>query len=360
MNEKIKILHISSVHVHTDNRITKECNSLKSHYDVYFMNSYFEGIQNGIKYIKSPFRKNKILRIFTSWFIALPKSCSTKFKIIHIHDPELLIAFPVWKILGKKIIYDVHENYIKQLEVKDYLPKISKNIFRLSLIFMEKIAKKLSDLIIVVHNELNPSLTDNKNNIVISNAPVLDYKYRNIKRKNYFIYVGMITKERNVLKIAKILKDLDISLYIAGNCDDAKLKNKITSLKNVNFLGFLKRNAIKKYISESKCGICLFDFSQNHLISSPNKLFEYFNYGVPALASNIPSWVEIKGVNKFTYFVNPNNDNEIISAVKKINLLNNDEINITGQKANNFINKNYNWDIEETKLIKAYKNLLSK
>ena len=78
--------------------------------------------------------------------------------------------------------------------------------------------------------------------------------------------------------------------------------------------------------------ICLFDFSQNHLISSPNKLFEYFNYGVPALASNIPSWVEIKGVNEFTYFVNPNNDNEIISAVKKINLLNNDEINITGQK----------------------------
>ena len=94
------------------------------------MNSHFEGIKNDIKFIKSPFRKNKILRIFTSWFISLPRSCSLKFKIIHIHDPELLIAFPIWKILGKKVIYDVHENYIKQLDVKDYLSPILKNVFQ--------------------------------------------------------------------------------------------------------------------------------------------------------------------------------------------------------------------------------------
>ena len=102
--------------------------------------------------------------------IALPKSCSRKFKIIHIHDPELLIALPIWKILGKKVIYDVHENYIKQLEVKDYLSKTSKKIFRYALMIMEKIGQILADLIIVVHKDLNPSLTKNKNSVVIPNS----------------------------------------------------------------------------------------------------------------------------------------------------------------------------------------------
>lgn len=360
MDKKIKILHISSVHIHTDNRINKECNSLKSEYDVYFMNSHFEGKKNDIKFIKSPFRKNKLLRIFTSWFIALPRSCSFKFKIIHIHDPELLIAFPIWKILGKKVIYDVHENYVKQLNVKDYLSPILKKVFRVSLKFMEMIGKKLSNLIIVVHKDLNRNLTNNKNSVVISNSPILDYKFKNIKRKNYFIYVGMISYERNVLRIAEILNDLDIPFYIAGNCNDEKLKNKIIALKNVNYLGFLNREEIKKYVSESKCGICLFDFSLNHMISSPNKLFEYFNYGVPVIASNITSWIEIDGLDKFTYFVNPSNDSEIISSIKKINLMNDSEINTIGVRANQFINEKFNWNIEEEKLIDAYQKLLSK
>jgi len=360
MNKKIKILHISSVHIHTDNRINKECNSLKSNYDVYFMNSHFEGIKNDIKFIRSPFRKNKLLRIFTSWFISLPRSCSREFKIIHIHDPELLIAFPIWKILGKKVIYDVHENYIKQLDVKDYLSPISKKIFRISLMFMEMIGKKISNLIIVVHKELNPQLTNKKNSVVISNAPILDYKFKKLKRKNYFIYIGMITHERNVLKMAEILNNLDISFYIAGNCTDEKLKNKIVALKNVTFLGFLNRNEIKKYVSESRGGICMFDHSLNHMISSPNKLFEYFNYGVPVIASNIPSWTDINGIDKFTYFVHPNDKNEIISSIKKINLMNDDEINIIGEKANQFISKKFNWNIEEEKLINAYKKLITK
>ena len=359
MKSKIKILHISSVHIHTDNRINKECNSLKLDYDVYFLNSHFEGIKNDINFIKSPFKKNKVLRIFTSWLIALPKSCSRKFKIIHIHDPELLIAFPIWKILGKKVIYDVHENYIKQLEVKDYLSKTSKKIFRYSLMIMEKIGKILADLIIVVHRDLNPSLTKNKSSVVISNSPILDYNFKKLSRKNYFIYVGMITYERNVLEIAEILNEYNIPFYIAGNCNDKNLKNKILALKNVSYLGFLKRSEIRKYISESRCGICLFDFSENHIISSPNKLFEYFNYGVPVVASNIPSWTEIHGLKKFTFFVNPNDKKELISKIRKINLMNDDEINKIGYEANKFVSKKFNWNIEEERLIKAYRKLIS-
>lgn len=357
--KKIKILHISSVHIHTDNRINKQCNSLKLYYDVYFLNSHFEGFQNDINFIKSSFRKNKVLRIFTSWLIALPKSCSRKFKIIHIHDPELLIALPIWKILGKKIIYDVHENYIKQLEVKDYLSNISKRIFRYSLKIMETIGKKLADLIIVVHKDLNLSLTKDKNSIVISNSPILDYSFKKLNRKNYFIYVGMITYERNILKIAEILDDYDIPFYIAGNCSDPKLKNKILGLNNVTYLGFLNREEIRKYISKSKCGICLFDFSENHLISSPNKLFEYFNYGVPVIASTIPSWTEIKGLEKFTFFVNPNDKKAIEIIIKEISLMNNDEINNLGYEANQFVCNKFNWNIEEKKLLEAYRRLIS-
>ena len=42
----------------------------------------------------------------------IPKIHKFNSNFIHIHDPELLLLYPLFKILRFKIIYDMHENFL--------------------------------------------------------------------------------------------------------------------------------------------------------------------------------------------------------------------------------------------------------
>ena len=93
MTNKTKVLHVTSVHIHTDTRILlKECKSLSKIYDVHLINPFYEGKIDNINLHKVIFFRNRLLRVLTSWLLVLPKSCFSNYKVIHFHDPELLFV----------------------------------------------------------------------------------------------------------------------------------------------------------------------------------------------------------------------------------------------------------------------------
>ena len=127
---KDKIAHVTSVHPYDDIRIFhKQCMSLKSKYETHLFNKDYSGEIDGIILHKLPFVKNKFIRLISSWLIALIGTSFKNFKVIHFHDPELLFAVPFWKLSGKKIIYDVHENYYKQFSARKISIKYLKKLF---------------------------------------------------------------------------------------------------------------------------------------------------------------------------------------------------------------------------------------
>ena len=360
--DKIKIAHITSVHGEKDIRIfQKECCSLSENFEVHLYNAHYNGIEKNIYFHKLPFFKNRIIRILTSWIIAIPPLILKDYKIIHFHDPELIFAIPIWKLFGKKIIYDVHENYSKHLEVKSYIPKIVKPIIFWIIKFIENNFSKLVDSIIVVHKDLNKDLNKLNKHIVVSNAPILDYKYLSKKRKKQFCYVGIITEERGIFHIGKILQELKIKFVLAGVFKKESFKNKMLSLENVEFIGWVDKEKKIELISQSICGCCTFLPIEHHLISNPNKIYEYLNYGTPVLCSDFDSYKEIISANqKFIFYCNILNKEQTKQTIKEISNLSNEEINQFGLKGHQFIRKNYNWDIEKNKLLKLYDEMLNR
>ena len=112
---KIKIAHVSSVHGAKDIRIfQKECITLSENYDVHLYNSHLSGKEKNIFFHKLPFVKNRLIRVLTSWIIAIPPLVLKNYKVIHFHDPELIFAAPVWKIFGKKVIYVILKLYLNR------------------------------------------------------------------------------------------------------------------------------------------------------------------------------------------------------------------------------------------------------
>ncbi|OUW96522.1 MAG: hypothetical protein CBD97_01330 [Pelagibacteraceae bacterium TMED237] len=360
-NKKTKIIHVTSVHNHNDVRIyEKECISLSKEYNVEIINPNFEGKINKINFKKIFFfRKSKILRVLTSWIFVLPSTCLGKHKLIHFHDPELIFAAPFWKLFRKKVVYDVHENYSKQILANESLPEIVKIIISKILLFIEAIYSIFFDLIIVVLKDLNPTLNRFNNKVVVNNKPIIDYIFAPKKRKNQACYFGVISEKRGVLKVAKILKEKGIKLIIGGNFDNEHIKNEICKLDNVRYIGFVEREKIIEVVSESKCGLCTLMPTQNHVNGSPTKFFEYLAYGTPVIASNFKSYInEVSSDNDFVFYVNPLDSDEIRKSLLSIFKMSDSAINNLGLSAHLFSKKHHGWEKEEIKLLNAYKTII--
>lgn len=112
----VKICIITTVHSPFDVRIFhKEAKSLvKFGYDVPLIaqNNRNEVVDR-IKIIALPKPKNRSMRILgLTWrvfYLALHQHTD----VYHFHDPEIIILGIILKILGKKIVYNVHEDYEK-------------------------------------------------------------------------------------------------------------------------------------------------------------------------------------------------------------------------------------------------------
>ena len=130
ITNKIKVCHITTVHTPFDIRIfQKECKTLaREGYDVILIAQNKKNeIVDQVKIVALPKEKNRIHRMFiltlkTFWYALRQKA-----DLYHFHDPELLPIGVLLKLFtGKKIIYDVHEDYVKQMLCKPYIPRIAR------------------------------------------------------------------------------------------------------------------------------------------------------------------------------------------------------------------------------------------
>jgi len=86
------------------------------------------------------------------------------------------------------------------------------------------------------------------------------------------------------------------------------------------------------------------------------KIFEYMMSGIPVICTNFILWKEI--INKFNcgICVEPNNNEEIAKAISYIKN-NTDEALKMGENGRKAVEKEFNWETQEKKLLDLYTEL---
>ena len=369
LSMKTKVCILTSVHPPFDVRIFhKEAKSLvKAGYDVTLIAQHDkEEIVDGIKIINLQKPHNRIERMTKTVWSAYRKAIQLDADIYHFHDPELIPAGMRLKRMGKTVIFDSHEDVPKQLLGKHYLNKPAKIILSRCLELYEKYSCRRFDAIVAATPFIRDKfLKINPNTLDINNFPMIGELASGqvdwCIKQNHVCYVGGIGTIRGIEEVVKamVLVETPARLQLGGRFDESVTKSRIMALpgwEKVDALGYLDRKVARDVLASSMAGLVTFHPLPNHVDAQPNKIFEYMGAGIPVIASNFPLWREIIEGNKCGLCVDPLNPSEIAKAIDYI-LTHQEEAQQMGKNGLWAAKKQYNWDIEEKKLLALYEQL---
>jgi glycosyltransferase involved in cell wall biosynthesis len=380
LNNKMNhiVVHLSSVHNVFDPRIFyKECKSLAEYgYNIHLVIPFEKSEEAKLEGIYIvPLRKpnSRIDRIIKSINQVRKVALAINSDLYHFHDPELIPVGLFLKTKGKKVIYDIHEDYLTSIQQKKYLGVFRFPISWLFFIF-EKISSNFFELVLAEKYYLNryPKGT------VICNYPILSKIKQNIeiiKKDNSkensnlikLIYTGNVTEDRGAFIHSSIINLIkNVKLYFIGRCK-TEIAEKIraiagTGSDSINIVGensYVDYNEILEFYRSYNwtAAIAIFPSTPHYKQKELTKLFEYMAFGLPIICSNFPVWKKLVEDNGAGLSVDPESQDSIIQAITYIKE-HPDEAKQMGNRGKKLIEEQYNWENESKKLIQLYENLI--
>lgn len=360
-----KICHFTSSHRPDDSRIAhKEVKALQERFNdvslvTHRYSSDFAKI-SGVNYLQTNIEvpKSRLKRLTIGAWKVYRLAASVKADIYHFHDPELLPYSILLRLKNKKVIYDVHEDLVKDISSKSWLPNSVKVVIGSLVNFIEKnIARCASAVITPCEPITEKFLQFNKKAITINNYPEQTTFYPlNIPKKRQVCYLGTITHTRGIQQAIEACYHAGVKLVLGGDFRDQALYEACQAMpewENVEWVGYLPHEEVNKVMNESLAGLLLLTYSQYY---QPIKLFEYMSAGIPVIASDFAKWIELIDNNHIGYCVAPNDIAAITQKIKTCSDNEQETIDM-GQRARMFVETHYSWEQESKKLLTVYDKL---
>ncbi len=377
--KNIRVCHFSSVHSIHDTRVfSRECLSLAKYFDVTLIAiGNFSGQKQGVRIIGIPLAKTKLERFFGTTFKVFVSAIKTEADIFHIHDAEMLPFALVLGLLGKNVVYDIHENTKQDILLKPWLKQDLKAKAARMYDALLKFSSRFVHYIPVVANDqfLPIFHVKHKQYTVIQNFADVDemrkYKVedRLILPNNHIFYVGMIKDmyyDFNVLiEAVHQLKQKGFIVFVhAVGYFGANVKHDFEDNKywhevkeQIHFYGKLSMDSAYKISMQCKLGICLKNQPEEILVSHERKFFEYMAVALPSVFCQSKIYKDINDKYKIGEAIDLKSAEQMALAIQII-LSNDDEYRLMQANCIKASEEKYNWKSQERILVNVYKRLI--
>jgi glycosyltransferase involved in cell wall biosynthesis len=366
----IKVCMLTSVHGPFDSRIFhKEARSLaREGYEVTLVAQHEKDeIVDGIRIASIPRPKNRMDRIARTVWKTYRKAIEINADIYHFHDPELIPVGVLLRVLGYRVLYDVHEDVPRQVLAKYWLPTLVRKPVCWGMSLLEWLAEKLLSGFVTATPSISARFAGEKT-ITVQNFPILSgvvgpTAMPYAQRLSHFAYVGDISRMRGGREMVEAIDQVlveDARLSIAGDFQPESFQGEVACLPgwaSVNYHGKVSRDQVGHLLEEARAGLVLFLPLPNHMDAQPTKMFEYMSAGIPVIASDFPLWRRIIEGVECGLLVNPSEPKAIAEAMRWI-LDHPGEAEAMGRRGRQAVERTYNWGTEAKKLIAFYGKLL--
>ncbi len=306
-----------------------------------------------VKILWSP--KSKKFESIVHTFIGVLYAAIKRPDILHIHAVGPALMVPLARILGLKVVMTHHgPDYDRQK-----WGGFAKSILKLG----EKCGVRFSNKVIVISKTIQQLVKDKHHvdSILIPNGVVVQpvvqtqkiiEKYSLIKYK-YIVMVSRLVPEKrhfDLIDAFEKARPSDWKLVIVGSSDhpdeysDAII-NKALDSKDIITTGFLSGTALKEIFNYA--GLFVLPSSHEGL---PIALLEALSFGLPVLASDIPSNLEV-GLNQQHYF----KLGDVDALSKKITQFSKKHIcDIERHEIKKWVKERYDWHVIRDETLHVY------
>jgi glycosyltransferase involved in cell wall biosynthesis len=285
--------------------------------------------------------------------------------VVHFHDPELLPAAIILRLLGKTVIYDAHEDLPRSIKSRRWL---GARLLKVVSLIAEKIenlcVRSMSAVVAATPHIASRFALLNDRVAVVRNYPDLSripVQMQRLPEPATFCYVGAISLHRGVLEMIRAIELTGARLIMAGPFGDDHLQAKVSHLpewKNVEYLGPVPYEQVWTIMQRSHAGLLFLHPVPNYVDSLPVKLFEYMAAGLPILCSDYAGWPDIVRKEGIGYLADPTDPQAIAAVMRKI-LDDPEAAEAMGRRARAIVLERYSWQAEAEKLLALYQTVLA-
>lgn len=366
----LRIVHVTTVHRPFDVRIFhKQCITLaKAGHSVALVQQGDDPeTRDGVEIVPLPRTGGRAARMTRGVWQAVKRVRNLEPDVVHFHDVEFIWGALLLKIGGHRIVYDVHEDVIKDLEDKRYLPRWAIPPLRIAVSLFERLAELSFDRIVPATSSIAKRFPNDRTHL-IRNTPILgemdDPDAPPFSGRPRAVgYLGGLAAfngpREMVAAMGGIAPAADATLIMGGRFPEPDIEVETRAMpgwRRVDFRGWVDRTEIRKIFGSLRAGLVVYQPTPNVMVSEPNKFFEFLSAGIPLIASNFPVWRDFVETHRCGICVDPTNPQAIAEAI--VHLLDHPhEAEEMGRRGRDLVLKDFNWQIDAERLLAMYDDL---
>jgi glycosyltransferase involved in cell wall biosynthesis len=274
--------------------------------------------------------------------------------IYQISEPNLLKVGVFLHKRGKKVVFNMREDYARFTLDKSYIPAFMRHaISRFVSRYLKRVLPKYDATIVVTDAFLEITKSSNaKDAVVVTNFPIINKDFslseqQYLDRDDVLCYVGTVYDTSYQEQIFEALEQLpDVKYHIAGVLRDASI-TKLPYWKKVQFSGRFPKSSLPAIFANATISNVIRDYRN----FAPNgsygviKIFESMEAALPIICTDVKINREIIEKYQCGICVDPNDVSAIKNAIEYL-VNNKKEAYQMGQNGRLAVLKEYNWDTQ--------------